>query len=123
MANINCYDLICKYCNQYKFIYTNKKDAFYAIQKIRRIGVPRELLYSNDDWYVFSLLHEIGHLETYQSNQSRVTREFFATQWAIRHMNEYKIKLSDKDKCIWQDYIYSFTTEKNKNKYVLNWDI
>lgn len=39
----------------------------------------------------FSLLHEIGHIETTTSSMRRCESEYFATVWAIQRCREYNI--------------------------------
>lgn len=48
--------------------------------------------YSN----TFTLLHEIGHIETHTPKMRRAESEYYATTWAIDRLNEYgqPIKLS-----------------------------
>ena len=124
MANISIYDLIRLYSNQYIFIWTQKTSAFWCMQKCNRIGVPFKLRNSTDDWNVFKLLHEIGHMKTHDNNQSKAQREFLATQWAINYSRNSNIVLDDNEKNIWQDYIYSFSKAKDEEtKYKLDWDM
>jgi hypothetical protein len=39
----------------------------------------------------FTLLHEIGHIETTTSSMRRCESEYFATVWAIQRCREYNI--------------------------------
>ena len=73
-------------------------------------------------FFIFSVLHEIGHCETYKPRQIKPTREFLATQWAIKEFNRLGLKLKKSDKEAWQEYIFSFANENNKKRYILNWD-
>lgn len=53
----------------------------------------------------FDLFHEIGHIETTTSKMRRCESEYYATVWAIKKCNEYKIKIPDSIRKAYQDYI------------------
>ena len=53
----------------------------------------------------FTLLHEIGHLETTKSTMRRCESEYYATLWAIDRCKEYGIKIPIKIIERYQDYI------------------
>lgn len=53
----------------------------------------------------FTLLHEIGHIETSKSTMRRCESEYFATVWALRTAKEYDIKVPDKLIDRYQNYI------------------
>lgn len=74
-----------------------------------------------DENSIFDLLHEIGHLETNSASMKTVDKEFLATVWAIEKIKEYNIKLSKERKELWQNYIYSFIDQEDKNEYQLVW--
>lgn len=56
----------------------------------------------------FTLLHEVGHLETHTSRLRRCESEYLATAWAIERIKEYGIadKITDNIKRRYQNYIY-----------------
>ena len=57
----------------------------------------------------FTLLHEVGHIETTTAKMRRCEEEFFATQWAIDRMKEYGMadKIPETIKRLYQNYIFS----------------
>lgn len=122
MKKYTCLDIISDY-PQHNYKWTSDVNDFWAQEKINRIGIPYSVLNSVSSINLFKTLHEIGHCQTFHFNQNISTREYKATQWAINHSNKYNVKLSCRQKKIWQDYIYSFATKKNKKKYQLNWDV
>lgn len=54
----------------------------------------------------FTLLHEIGHIETTKSGMRRCESEYYATVWAIQKCKEYGLTIPEKTKKLYQDYIY-----------------
>lgn len=55
----------------------------------------------------FTLMHEIGHVETTKSSMRRCEAEYYATQWAINKANEYGLDIPDKLISEYQEYIDS----------------
>ena len=53
----------------------------------------------------FTLLHEIGHIETKTSKMRRCESEYHATVWAIQKCKEYKLEIPAKTIKEYQDYI------------------
>lgn len=53
----------------------------------------------------FTLLHEVGHIETTKSWMRRVESEYFATVWALDRCKEYGIEVPDKIIKSYQKYI------------------
>jgi len=106
--------------SKYMFVPTVDIQSF-ACSNSGIIVLDINMWHNPNAFFVFSILHEIGHCETYQKGQSKVKREYLATQWAIEHCKEYQIKLNSKQINAWQDYIYSFTKAKDKSKYELDW--
>ena len=53
----------------------------------------------------FTLLHEIGHIETTKSKMRRVESEYYATVWAIEKCEEYGIVIPEATIKLYQDYI------------------
>lgn len=53
----------------------------------------------------FTLLHEVGHIETTKSRMRRAEEEFYATEWAIERCKEYGLTIPDSIKTLYQDYI------------------
>ena len=118
--SLSCIDIIQLYQDKYNFIHTNKLNEFWAMERLFRIGIPEEVLNSKEPKYVFRVLHEIGHCETFHEKQFKVQREFLATQWAIDKCKELQIQ-PDKNHDLWQHYILQFTKAKDKSKYILKW--
>ena len=55
----------------------------------------------------FTLLHEIGHIMTYHSNMRRCESEYYATVWAIKECQKYKLDIPDSIITDYQKYIYN----------------
>lgn len=53
----------------------------------------------------FTLLHEIGHIETTKSYMRRAESEYFATDWALRRCAELKLDVPQKTIDIYQRYV------------------
>ena len=53
----------------------------------------------------FTLLHEVGHIETTKSGMRRAEEEYFATIWAIKIAKEYGIDIPKKIIDDYQEYI------------------
>ncbi len=53
----------------------------------------------------FTLLHEIGHIETSKRTMRRCESEYFATVWALRCAREYGIEIPEKLIDRYQNYI------------------
>lgn len=62
--------------------------------------------YKNSALATFELLHEIGHCENNDSSMRRCEQEFYATQWAIDRCKELGIKIDDKTKTKYQNYVW-----------------
>ena len=53
----------------------------------------------------FTLLHEIGHVETTKPKMKRADAEYYATIWAIEKCKEYGLDIPEKTISSYQDYI------------------
>lgn len=53
----------------------------------------------------FTLLHEVGHIETKKSKMRRAESEYYATVWAIERCREYGIEVPERSRKLYQDYI------------------
>ena len=53
----------------------------------------------------FTLLHEIGHIETTKSTMRRAESEYYATVWALEEVKKYGIEIPQKIIDIYQRYI------------------
>ena len=53
----------------------------------------------------FTLLHEIGHLETTKTSMRRCEEEYYATVWALNKCKEYGIVVPEKLIKEYQNYI------------------
>lgn len=113
--------IISEYKIKYQFIPTIDVQSF-ALNNSGIIVLDTNRWENPNSFFLFSVLHEIGHCETYNRNQTKPTREFLATQWAIEHCKQYGIKLNSHQQKEWQDYIYSFSKAKDKSKYQLDWN-
>jgi hypothetical protein len=54
----------------------------------------------------FTLLHEVGHIETKKSYMRRCESEYYATKWALERCEEYGIHVPESIIKKYQDYIY-----------------
>lgn len=75
----------------------------------------------------FTLLHEVGHIETTKSRMRRAESEYFATVWAIERCKEYGLQIPDSIRKLYQDYI-DRTADRGKRRggtgygdFQLNW--
>lgn len=114
--------IIEKYKTKYQFIPTVDVQSF-AFSGNGIIVLDINSWRNPNVFFIFSVLHEIGHCETYKARQIKPTREFLATQWAIKEFNRLGLKLKKSDREAWQEYIFSFANENNKKRYVLDWDV
>ena len=53
----------------------------------------------------FTLLHEVGHIETTKSGMRRAEEEYYATVWALERCKEYGIIVPQKTIDLYQRYI------------------
>ena len=74
----------------------------------KEIHYPLKRFCDPDNRDVFDMLHEVGHLKTNKKGMKRCEEEFYATEWAIKEMKKYKFELSQKDKQIFQNYIWQW---------------
>ena len=116
-------EIMAQYSDKYIYIWTSNQNKFYAMEKVRRIGVPRELKDSRKEIDTFRMFHEIGHMETYGPKQTKAQREYNATQWAIDEFNRRGLRLKEEYWELWQNYIYSFTKAKDKSRFDLDWGV
>ena len=54
---------------------------------------------------LFTLAHEIGHIETNKSKYRRCEQEYYATKWAIDILSDYDIEIPEKIIERYQRYI------------------
>ena len=113
-------NIINKYNNEYKFLPT-ASELVYSLPKVNMIILSSERIKNPNNFFAFSILHEIGHIKTYKKEHTSATKEYLATQWAINENVNWNIPVNDDEKKIWQEYIYSYTKEKDKSKYLLDW--
>ena len=74
----------------------------HAHPKKRRVCKWKQ---ANSIQSTFTLLHEVGHIETTKTTMRRAESEYFATMWAIEKCHEYGLKVPDSIKKDYQDYI------------------
>lgn len=77
----------------------------HAHPKKRRVCKWKQ---TNSAESLFTLLHEIGHIENNNGKMRRCEEEYYATVWAIAVMKEYGLvdKVSDKLRSLYQRYIH-----------------
>ena len=74
----------------------------HAHVKLRRVCKWKQ---ANSIQSTFTLLHEIGHIETTKSYMRRAESEYYATMWALRRCNEYGLTVPDSIIMKYQEYI------------------
>jgi hypothetical protein len=74
----------------------------HAHVKIRRVCKWKQ---SSSIKSTFTLLHEIGHIETTKTSMRRAESEFYATKWALDRAKEYGLTIPDEIIKKYQDYI------------------
>ena len=74
----------------------------HAHPKQRRVCKWKQ---ANSIQSTFTLLHEVGHIETTTSKMRRAESEYYATLWALERCKEYGIEVPEKIIKEYQDYI------------------
>lgn len=74
----------------------------HAHVKIRRVCKWKQ---SSSIKSTFTLLHEVGHIETTKTSMRRAESEFYATKWALDRAKEYGLTIPDEIIKKYQDYI------------------
>lgn len=74
----------------------------HAHVKTRRVCKWKQ---ANSVQSTFTLLHEIGHIETTKAGMRRAEEEYYATVWALERCKEYGIEVPAKTIREYQDYI------------------
>lgn len=77
-------------------------DRTHAHVKKRRVCKWKA---ANSVQSTFTLLHEVGHIETTKSGMRRCEEEYFATKWALEKCKEYGIDVPEKVIASYQRYI------------------
>ena len=77
-------------------------DRTHAHPKQRRVCKWKQ---ANSIQSTFTLLHEVGHIETTKSGMRRAEEEYHATVWAIKECEKYGIDVPDKILAEYQRYI------------------
>lgn len=107
-------------------IIAKSNENYYAYAEItnKKVYLKLKCIENPNNIDLFSILHEIGHIETNLSYMWRVEQEYLATQWALDHCDMYGITVSRELLEQQQNYIYSFlTNNKYKNKYKLKYKL
>ena len=81
---------------------SNDWSRTHAHVKIRRVCKWKR---ANSFDSTFTLLHEVGHIETTKSKMRRCEEEFYATVWAINKCKEYGLNIPEKTLRLYQYYI------------------
>ena len=63
----------------------------------------------------FTLLHEVGHIETTKAEMRRAEEEYYATIWALERCKEYGLKVPEKTIAVYQQYI-DYTKDRGKRR-------
>ncbi len=84
--------------DKYNYCYLDSKTIYVSIIQYEKANAES----------IFNLLHEIGHIKTNKPGMKRCEEEFYATEWAIKEINNLNIKLEDRVKTSYQSYIYNW---------------
>ena len=87
-----------------------------AFLETRLVLFPQKFRTDPDEYALFTILHEIGHLMTNNQKQKRYYQEYLATQWAIEKSKKYGIPVSQKTLRIYQEYILRWRDSSIKRK-------
>lgn len=63
----------------------------------------------------FTLLHEVGHIETTKAGMRRAEEEYYATVWALERCKEYGITVPQKTIDLYQEYI-DYTKDRGERR-------
>ena len=74
----------------------------HAHPKQRRVCKWKQV---NSIQSTFTLLHEVGHIETTKSTMRRAESEYYATLWALQEAKNYDVKIPQKIVDKYQKYI------------------
>ena len=74
----------------------------HAHVKERRVCKFR---FKNSFRATFDLMHEIGHIEANNASMRRCEQEYYATQWAIKHLTDYGLEMDKNLLDMYQCYI------------------
>ena len=74
----------------------------HAHVKLRRVCKWKQC---NSFQSTFTLMHEVGHIETTKSWMRRAESEYYATMWALDRCREYGLTVPEKTLKTYQDYI------------------
>ena len=74
----------------------------HAHPKLRQVCKWKQ---ANSIQSTFTLLHEVGHIETDKAWMRRAESEYHATVWALERCKEYGIEVPEKIIKEYQDYI------------------
>lgn len=100
-------DIINKYKNEIDFRFTNEPVSYcYVPEKI--IYMYFKGFLNPDVSFIFDILHEVGHIKTNTKGMKRCEEEYYATEWAIKEIKKIGLKLPNKRKQEFQDYIWKW---------------
>jgi hypothetical protein len=100
-------NILNEHKNEIEFRFSNNPVSYcYVLEKIIYIYY-KGFLYP-DEIFIFDILHEIGHIKTNTKGMKRCEEEYYATQWAIKEMKKIGLKLSNKRKQEFQNYIWKW---------------
>lgn len=107
-GNMNYIEIQNEVINKYRIDICNgtkcKNDwsRTHAHVKQRRVCKWQQ---SNSVQSTFTLLHEVGHIETTKSTMRRAESEYYATVWALEEAKKYGIEIPQKTIDKYQRYI------------------
>lgn len=134
--------ILLKYNKKYDIFVAEGSDHCYCCMEDKEIYINASTIKHPTNDGIFCVLHEIGHLETYDPSlvsdkyyipdedrdfdndlyYCNPVEEYKATMWAINNAPKYGIRLTNKRKEEWKDYIAECCKKTHtRNTFKLIW--
>ena len=97
-----------KYCTQMIIRMGEDGEGFYCYPFNKEIVIENRVFMNPDDWDVFALLHEIGHVFTTTKIMKRCEQEYYATKWAIGEARKLNFNVPQEYIDVYQNYIWEY---------------
>lgn len=106
MRNVDIRDKILADYSEYDYYYTDG----YCQAKFDEgeIWFNKERFNKPTRYFLFVMLHEIGHMKNNTKEDNRSMSEFKATVWALEHAKKYGVYPSKKTLEIFQEDVYKW---------------
>lgn len=135
--------ILLEYNKKYTIFVAEGSNHCYCCIEDKEIYISADTFTEPTNDKIFCVLHEIGHLEIYNPDMLNIAKyyvpdedrdfdndlyycnpfeEYNATMWAIKTAPKYGIRLTDKRKKEWEDYIDECCKKtKTKNSFKIKW--